>query len=47
MIQIKSDSLTHNEIVALHKVICVLHKTDYGLEIDTEDGFVIARLKDM
>ena len=47
MIEIKSDTLTHNEIKALHKIICILHKTDYGLTIDTEEGVVVSRLTDM
>ena len=44
MIEIKTDSITHNELVALHKIICILHKTDYGLSIDTGDGYIIAKL---
>ena len=47
MIEIKSNTITHNEIIALHKVICVLHKTDYGLKINSDGKNMIATLEDM
>jgi hypothetical protein len=46
MIQIISDNLSRTELKDIHKMLCIMHKIDYGFYIDIKDGKTIITLKE-